>query len=616
MSQEQSPDLPDLPERYEVLEKIGCGGMGSIYKVLDTALGKVVAVKVLADDVSLDPSSVQRFQREAQSAGSLSHEHLVTVMDFGITTSRRPYLVMEYVQGPTLRDLVRRSGRLEPDDCLSIALEIADGMTYAHSKGVVHRDLKSENIIVLTEPSGPARIKVVDFGIARRVAPDGTSGGGLTITNAILGSPLYMSPEQVRGETADERSDVYSLGCIIFECLTGAPPFQGDTAVDTMIMHIEKATPSLGREHPESLAALVDRMLSKAPEDRYQSMEDLARALRACREELERQREAEDGEAGTVEAQSSRIPKGIISRQRLVVAFSIGGILILAACVLMSSMGAFKSRAPSQPSEKPVDTQALVGADMGDDETIRNLLTSAHEAAAERDFFRTAYHLQQAYKMDSRNKLVLEETRRQLEFIDRHYPVDAVESSVRELTVEIRRNERLKDQRGMMYFCLGEYSQSFQDLSDYLKMDVARRRRLYACETAQLAFLAGKHCQREKEGRKLLEHWRRYAGKSQSQAFRLMLDEMSVDDYLNTVNSMLASQKQRELSILERKMICQKLAMCGLLLDADGDEKRAIDVLIFPAVAADPSTVEKVASIFEIRRLWKKHYPEWQQESY
>ncbi|MGD9684896.1 MAG: serine/threonine-protein kinase [Candidatus Obscuribacterales bacterium] len=260
---------PSLPERYQILCVLGTGGMGKVLKVRDRSLDKILAVKVLSLELGAEKkgaSQLERFQREARAAGRLKHENLVSVLDFGITSENFPYLVMEFIEGPTLKELIASSnGRLAIDEALDYLRQIASGMASAHSQGVVHRDLKSANIIVTQ-----GRVKIIDFGIARLLDQ---SGQHLTRTNVLLGSPLYMSPEQIRSERADERSDIYSFGCLIHECLTGRPPFRGATALETMTMHEKEEPPSLTDDFGPAIESLARKCLAKSPGARYQTMQ-------------------------------------------------------------------------------------------------------------------------------------------------------------------------------------------------------------------------------------------------------------------------------------------------------------------------------------------------------
>lgn len=275
---------PDLPDKYKILKSLGQGGMGAVFKALDKNLDKTVAVKVLASDVAgSDPVAFQRFQQEAKAAGRLKHNNLVEIMDFGITDNNEAYLVMDYVEGKTLKELIQDQDNIPLALVLEIFRQIVAGMNHAHQNNVIHRDLKPANIIISEDEDGSDLVKVIDFGIAKIADAEG-AGGDLTRTNAIVGSPLYMCPEQIKGQDIDQRSDIYSLGCILYECLAHYPPFQGDTALDTINMHQFNLAPSIneGREqepYPEALVELVAKCLEKSPDNRYQTMEEVIRQL-------------------------------------------------------------------------------------------------------------------------------------------------------------------------------------------------------------------------------------------------------------------------------------------------------------------------------------------------
>ena len=254
-----------------------------MYKAKDTVLGKIVAVKVLTrDSISDESSIIQRFQREAKLAANLNHENLVAIFDFGMSEEGLPYLVMEYVEGVTLRAQIEEEP-LSLEETVEIFSQIASVMVSAHSNGVIHRDLKTENIILRPDSDGKTKIKVIDFGLAKSVNED-LGKKGLTRTNAIVGSPLFMSPEQAQNENVDERTDIYSLGCIIYACLTGEPPFKGDTAMNTISMHIFDTPKPIGEamgdeQCPDWLEDIVMKCLAKDADKRYQSMDELVKTL-------------------------------------------------------------------------------------------------------------------------------------------------------------------------------------------------------------------------------------------------------------------------------------------------------------------------------------------------
>ncbi|MGZ5381521.1 MAG: protein kinase domain-containing protein, partial [Thermoanaerobaculia bacterium] len=269
---------------YEILSPLGAGGMGEVYRARDTRLDRSVAVKVLPDEVSKDPERLARFEREARAASALCDPHIVSVFDVG-RESEVPFLVTELVEGSDLRALLG-AGRLAVERAVELAAQISEGLAAAHEKGIVHRDLKPENILVTR--SGIA--KIADFGLAKQTAPgDGnqsqmtTSPLSLTEAGAVLGTVAYMSPEQIREQVVDHRSDIFSMGSVIHEMWAGARPLQRKTAAETMAAILTEETPERsdlrGRIGP-ALDRIVRRCLEKRPEQRFQSARDLAFALR------------------------------------------------------------------------------------------------------------------------------------------------------------------------------------------------------------------------------------------------------------------------------------------------------------------------------------------------
>ena len=269
-------------DRYQVGDTLGFGGMSEVHRGRDLRLGRDVAVKVLRADLARDPSFQARFRREAQNAASLNHPAIVAVYDTGETqgeTGPIPFIVMEYVDGETLRDVLKREGSLAPKRAMEITADVCAALDFSHRHGIVHRDIKPANIML----TRAGAVKVMDFGIARAVA-DGQST--MTATAAVIGTAQYLSPEQARGEAVDARSDVYATGCVLFELLTGAPPFTGDSPVAVAYQHVREAPPrpsdikpGLGKE----LDAIVLKALNKNPLNRYQTAaemrSDLVRAL-------------------------------------------------------------------------------------------------------------------------------------------------------------------------------------------------------------------------------------------------------------------------------------------------------------------------------------------------
>jgi eukaryotic-like serine/threonine-protein kinase len=265
-----------LNERYQIEATLGEGGMARVYRGTDGVLGRPVAIKVLADRYANDDTFVTRFRREAQAAAALNHPNVVSVFDTG-DDGQAHYIVMEYVPGQTLADVLKREGPLDPDRAARIAEDVATALQAAHERGLVHRDVKPGNVMI--DPEG--RTKVMDFGIARAAAND-----TLTQTGAVLGTAAYLSPEQARGDAVDARSDIYSLGCVLYEMLTGRPPFTGDSPVAIAYAHVndQPDSPTAHRRGvPPELEAVTMRALAKDPDDRYPSAEAFRAAIAAAR---------------------------------------------------------------------------------------------------------------------------------------------------------------------------------------------------------------------------------------------------------------------------------------------------------------------------------------------
>ena len=259
--------------RYELGELLGRGGMAEVRKGTDSRLGRIVAVKRLRTDLASDSTFQARFRREAQSSASLNHPSIVAVYDTGEEPAEdgsgvaQPYIVMEYVAGRTLRDILREGRKILPERALEISSGVLSALDYSHRAGIIHRDIKPGNVMLT--PTGD--VKVMDFGIARAISDAANS---MTQTAAVVGTAQYLSPEQARGETVDSRSDVYSAGCLLYELLTGRPPFVGDSPVAVAYQHVrEQAAPPSDHdtELPTAIDAIVMKALAKRLEDRYQS---------------------------------------------------------------------------------------------------------------------------------------------------------------------------------------------------------------------------------------------------------------------------------------------------------------------------------------------------------
>ena len=274
-AQGANPNEPRQVGRYQVSERIGRGGMASVFKAHDPGIDRVIAIKFLHTAYCEDEEYRGRFLREARAAGNLSHPNIVTVHDVG-EIDGRPYMAMELIQGEPLDEMMKRSGPLPIRDTLAIGVQLANALAYAHSRGVVHRDIKPSNIMGV---KGTMTVKVTDFGIAHVTS---SSAPQQTQVGAVLGTPQYMSPEQTKGEKVDGRSDLFSTGILLYQMLTGRAPFEGDSVVSlAMKIANEEPTPldTLRPDIPLAVRRIVERCLAKRPERRFQSGKELADAL-------------------------------------------------------------------------------------------------------------------------------------------------------------------------------------------------------------------------------------------------------------------------------------------------------------------------------------------------
>ncbi len=279
-------EIPEtIAQRYIVKGVIGSGGMGQVLRAFDPNLDIDVAIKILHSQDT--ESTAVRLQREAIAAGKLNHKNIARVFNFGQTAEGAPYMVMEYLSGIALSDQIKKMSHLPVDMSLQIFEQICSGLKMAHQMGIVHRDLKPSNIMLLEAEAKTTVVKILDFGVAKL----DNAEQKLTSPNAVIGSPLYMSPEQASAMEVDSRSDIYSLGCLMFECLTGIVPLKGKTALETISLHRGKAPPLITDiiEHenfPEKLSDLVNRCLAKLPEQRPQSVSEIIDELNTIEEEI------------------------------------------------------------------------------------------------------------------------------------------------------------------------------------------------------------------------------------------------------------------------------------------------------------------------------------------
>src|ERR1700732_2641610 len=264
---------------YEIVSSLGAGGMGEVYRARDENLGREVAVKVLPKELASDPDRLRRFEQEARAAAALNHPNRLALYGFSTTGEHAPYLVTELLQGQTLRERLQQ-GEIPVRKAVEFVLQAARGLAAAHDRGIVHRDLKPENLFLTRD----GVVKILDFGLAKLIAPDSVAQNPLatvsvTELGVVLGTVGYMSPEQVRGEVLDNRSDIFTVGAILYEMVSRNRAFQGKTAADTMsaILKEEPAElSSIGRNLPPALGRVVHRCLEKDPAERFQSAHDLA----------------------------------------------------------------------------------------------------------------------------------------------------------------------------------------------------------------------------------------------------------------------------------------------------------------------------------------------------
>jgi len=271
-----------LNNKYQLLEQIGQGGKSIVYKTQDSELKKIVACKILLPELVNDELNLKRFRQEAVAAKRLEHPNINSVSDFG-EWHGQPFMIMEFLEGPCLSELIEAEERISIDIAIQIFIQIAHGCAYAHARNIIHRDLKPSNILVLSPKSRPV-VKIIDFGIAKIISENTVAGTKLTKTGDIFGSPLYMSPEQCLGSLVDHRSDIYSLGTLMYEVLTGEPPLQGANAMVTIFKHTKEMPKKFGDiglkpKHSQAIEKIVFKCLAKEPKQRYQSMDEIIENL-------------------------------------------------------------------------------------------------------------------------------------------------------------------------------------------------------------------------------------------------------------------------------------------------------------------------------------------------
>ena len=267
-----------INDRYEIVKSIGEGGMANVYLAIDVILNRKVAIKILRGDLANDEKFIRRFQREALSASSLSHPNIVEMYDVGEDNGNY-YIVMEYVEGKTLKQLLKKRGHLTVDEAVDIMLQLTDGMSHAHDSYIIHRDLKAQNIMIQED----GQIKITDFGIA--MALNSTQ---LTQTNSVMGSVHYLPPEQASGKGSTIKSDIYSIGILFYELLTGILPFKGDNAVEIALKQMKEPIPSVRKQNPnipQSVENIILKATAKNPKNRYNDTREMYNELKSCLDE-------------------------------------------------------------------------------------------------------------------------------------------------------------------------------------------------------------------------------------------------------------------------------------------------------------------------------------------
>jgi eukaryotic-like serine/threonine-protein kinase len=356
-----------LSGRYRLEAKLGSGGMSTVYLARDQTLDRQVAVKVMHREMSEQADQLERFRQEARAVAKLSHPNVVSVIDAG-EDGGHPYIVFEYVEGETLKQRITRDGALGPQEAIAYAIEIARGLTVAHARRMVHRDIKPQNILIDAE----GRAKLTDFGISRQLEQD-----GMTATGRVLGTTDYVAPEQAMGRPVDQRSDIYSLGVVLYEMLVGQVPFQADSQVGVAMKHVNEELPDVQRRRPDvsaAVALVVERSTAKDPAERYQQVgemiDDLSTAL-----------EVEAARAGSTTGEATSVLEAVPPPKRklssggrrswaaVLALLAIAGIVLLA--VQLISSGDLGGGGAAKGKGSPVAIASATDYDpQGDEEEI------------------------------------------------------------------------------------------------------------------------------------------------------------------------------------------------------------------------------------------------------
>lgn len=271
-------------DKYQITDVLGRGGMSAVYKAKHLMMDRYVAIKFLRSELVHDNVMLQRFQLESKAVSLLKHPNIITVHDFGLSPQGVPYLIMDFLEGKTVSDLVAEIEYMEPARCVALFTQICNALAHTHNKGVIHRDIKPSNLIISIGDDGQEVAQVVDFGIAKLLEREASDASKLTASGEVFGSPAYMSPEQCNGSAIDSRTDIYALACVIYNCLTGRPPLLGRNAMETVLMHVRDMPRSFGEIRPDlTISPVLERVvfkgLAKDPNERHASMNEFGSEL-------------------------------------------------------------------------------------------------------------------------------------------------------------------------------------------------------------------------------------------------------------------------------------------------------------------------------------------------
>lgn len=394
MQHDPAPDVDltgrTIAGRYNILRRLGEGGMGVVYSAMDTRLEKQVAIKVLKEDFARRSDVVARFTLEAKSAAKIKHENVLDVTDYGQTEDGSFYIAMELLVGTDLADVLQKEGALELHRALNIAIQVTRALGAAHAKGIVHRDLKPENVFLVKADDGREVVKIVDFGIAQMKDMTGQGGKKLTQTGMIFGTPEYMSPEQAKGAAIDHRVDIYAVGVIMYEMAAGRTPFVGDSFMGILTQHLYEPAPAILSINPHAqitpeYEAVIAKSLAKNPDERYQSMQELCDDLIKVRDgarptavtavlSTPNKPQASVGlitstttgsytAAHTMEIPRQNVPK---SRSSLLLGVGLGAAILLAGSAVALHQVSSSSAQPQRNADRGLNTHRTNGANGSD----------------------------------------------------------------------------------------------------------------------------------------------------------------------------------------------------------------------------------------------------------